>query len=65
MEFRLDAFNALNHRQFNEINATFTGPIGGTTPTNLASEFGSPTGFGRVTSARPPRNPQLVGRIQF
>jgi hypothetical protein len=29
MEFRLDAFNALNHRQFNEINATFTGPIGG------------------------------------
>src|SRR5262249_11983844 len=65
MEFRLDAFNAFNHTQFNEISATFTGPIGGTTPTNLASEFGNPTGFGGVTSVRPPRNLQLVGRIQF
>jgi hypothetical protein len=66
MEFRLDAFNAFNHTQFNAINATFTGAApGSTTPTNLASEFGNPVGFGAVTSARPPRNLQLVGRIQF
>jgi hypothetical protein len=65
MEFRLDAFNALNHTQFDGINATFTGPVGGTTATNLASEFGNPVGFGAVNSVRRPRNLQLVGRIQF
>jgi hypothetical protein len=65
MEFRLDAFNAFNHTQFNDINATFSGALGGTTPTNLASEVGNPVGFGAVTSVRPPRNLQLVGRIQF
>jgi hypothetical protein len=65
MEFRLDAFNSLNHTQFDTINATFSGPVGGTTPTNLASEFGNPVGFGAVTAVRPPRNLQLVGRIQF
>ena len=65
MEFRLDAFNAFNHTQFNDINATFNGVLGGTTPTNLASEFGNPVGFSAVTSVRPPRNLQLVGRFQF
>ena len=65
MEFRLDAFNALNHTQFDGINSTFTGPVGGTTATNLASEFGNPVGFGAVNSVRRPRNLQLVGRIQF
>src|SRR4029078_4651290 len=52
MEFRLDAFNAFNHTQFNDINATFSGALGGTTPTNLASEVGNPVGFGAVTSVR-------------
>jgi hypothetical protein len=65
MEFRLDAFNALNHTQFDGVGSTFTGPVGGTTPDNLAKEFGNPTGFGGVTSVRRPRNLQLVGRIQF
>jgi carboxypeptidase family protein len=65
MEFRLDAFNALNHTQFDTVNATFTGPLGGTTPTNLASEFGNPVGFGAVNGVRPPRNLQLAARFQF
>ncbi|MBO0724477.1 MAG: hypothetical protein J2P52_02665, partial [Blastocatellia bacterium] len=65
LEFRIDAFNAFNHTQFNGISSTFNGALGATTPTNLASEIGNPTGFGAVNSVRPPRNLQLTGRIQF
>jgi carboxypeptidase family protein len=65
LEFRLDAFNALNHTQFNDVNATFNGALGATTPTNLASEIGNPTGFGGVQTVRPPRNLQLSARVQF
>jgi hypothetical protein len=67
VEFRLDAFNALNHTQFNEVNATFNGALGAATPTNLASETVATarTGFGAVTSVRPPRNLQLAARFQF
>jgi len=35
------------------------------TPTNIASERGNPTGFGGVTSVRPPRQLQLAARFQF
>jgi hypothetical protein len=67
IQFRLDAFNSLNHTQFNDVNATFNGGLGATTPTNLASETvpASRTGFGAVTAVRPPRNLQLSARVQF
>ena len=65
VEFRIDAFNTFNHTQFDTVNATFNGALGATTPTNLASETGNPTGFGAVTAVRPPRNLQLTARIQF
>jgi hypothetical protein len=65
VEFRIDAFNTFNHTQFDNVNATFNGALGATTPTNLASETGNPTGFGAVTSVRPPRNLQLAARFQF
>ncbi len=65
LRFQIDAFNAFNHTQFNNVNATFNGALGATTPTNLAAEFGNPTGFGAVTSVRPPRNLQLSARVQF
>jgi hypothetical protein len=68
VELRLDAFNALNHTQFDEVNATlrvtsFTNPA----PTNIASETirDQRGGFGAVTSVRPPRNLQLSARFQF
>ncbi len=66
MEIRLDAFNALNHTQFDGINTTanFASP-GSTAITNLANEATNRTGFGAVTSARPPRNLQLSARFQF
>jgi hypothetical protein len=57
--------NALNHAQFNDVNATFNGALGATTPTKLASETTNPTGFGAGASARPPRNLQLAARIRF
>jgi hypothetical protein len=65
LRFQIDAFNAFNHTQFNNVGSMFNGLLGATTPTNLASEKGNPTGFGGVTSVRPPRNLQLSARVQF
>lgn len=68
-EVRLDAFNALNHTQFDGVNSTanFASP-GSTAITNLPFTNGALTninGFGTVNSVRPPRNMQLSGRFQF
>src|SRR5262249_2643768 len=65
MEFRLDAFNAFNHTQFDTVNAPFNGALGATTPTNLASETTNPTGFGAVTAGRPARHLQHPARLPF
>ncbi|HQR33511.1 MAG TPA: TonB-dependent receptor [Blastocatellia bacterium] len=66
IEIRLDAFNALNHTQFDGYNTTLNvTSLTNPTPTNLASETGNRTGFGAVTSVRPPRNMQLSARFQF
>jgi len=66
----LDAFNALNHIQFNGVNSTanFAGP-GSTAITNLPFKADGTlqniNGFGTVNSVRPPRNLQLSARFQF
>jgi hypothetical protein len=69
-EIRLDAFNALNHTQFFEVNrqvrfASLTDP----TITNLAYDASgnliNPSGFGAITSVRPARQLQLVTRFSF
>ena len=66
VEIRLDTFNTLNHTQFNNVNTTLNVTSAtNSTPTNLASETGNKTGFGAVTSVRPPRNMQVVVRISF
>jgi hypothetical protein len=67
--FRLDAFNALNHTQFDAVanNMQFAG-LGNNTITNLAVENGvlvRTNGFGAVTSVRSPRVLQLLARFQF
>src|SRR5205085_10851595 len=77
LQFRLDAFNALNHTQFDTVNATLavrglrTITVNGAsrtifdpTPTNLASATNK-LGFGAVTAVRPPRNMQWSARVQF
>jgi Carboxypeptidase regulatory-like domain len=65
-ELRLDAFNALNHTQFNDVNSTldFAADL---SPGNLASPTARNrfTGFGAITSVRLPRNLQWSARFQF
>jgi carboxypeptidase family protein/TonB-dependent receptor-like protein len=65
-EARLDAFNALNHTQFNGVNSTanFASP-GSTVITNLANETTNRNGFGSISSVRPPRNMQWMVRFEF
>jgi hypothetical protein len=65
-ELRLDAFNALNHTQFNDVNSTLeVRSLTNPTPTNLASETGNRNGFGAIQSVRQPRNLQWSARFQF
>jgi hypothetical protein len=69
-EIRLDAFNALNHTQFDGVNSTanFASP-GSTTITNLpfnaSGALTNVNGFGAVNSVRTPRNMQLSARFEF
>ena len=70
LELRLDAFNALNHTQFLDVNSTLAvRSLTDPTPTNLpfdaSGKLVNPTGFGSVTSVRPPRQIQLLARFQF
>jgi len=70
LKVRVDAFNALNHTQYNNVNSTlqFTS-LTNLTPLNLpynsAGVLTNPTGFGTVTSVRPPRVVQLLVRFDF
>ena len=67
LTLRLDAFNALNHTQFDGINSTLNvRSLADPTPTNIASDTaGNRAGFGAVTSVRPPRVMQISLRVQF
>jgi hypothetical protein len=70
LEIRLDAFNALNHTQFDAVNTTLNvRSLTDPTPTNLpfdaAGNLVNRNGFGTVQSVRPPRNMQLSAHIQF
>ena len=70
LEIRLDAFNALNHTQFDAVNATLnvtslTDPTPTNLPFNAAGNLVNRNGFGTINSVRPPRNMQLSAHIQF
>lgn len=65
-EARLDAFNALNHTQFDGVFSTLNvTSLTNFTPTNLASETGNRNGFGAISSTRLPRNLQWSLRFNF
>ncbi|MEO5823035.1 MAG: carboxypeptidase regulatory-like domain-containing protein [Vicinamibacteraceae bacterium] len=70
LAFRVDAFNVLNHTQFDAVanNIQFTS-LTNLTPVNLpynaAGELVRTNGFGSVTSVRSPRVLQLLARFQF
>jgi hypothetical protein len=56
LQFRLEAYNALNHTQWSSINATATfDPPGRQVNAN----------FGKVTDTRPPRRMQLGIRLNL
>ena len=72
LEFRVDAFNALNHTQFSGVNSTLNvTSLTNFTPTNLPYDangnfiFANRNGFGTVNGARDPRILQLVARLSF
>jgi Carboxypeptidase regulatory-like domain/TonB-dependent Receptor Plug Domain len=70
LQFRADAFNALNHTQFSGINSTVNyASLTNLTPTNLYLKpdgtVNNINGFGTVSGARNPRIMQLMIRIQF
>lgn len=64
-QIRIDAFNALNHTQFDAVNGTLNfASLTNLSPTNLAGPTNR-TGYGAVTSVRPPRNVQIVAKFKF
>jgi hypothetical protein len=70
LELRIDAFNALNHTQFLDVNNTLAvRSLTDPTPTNLpydaSGNLVNPTGFGAVTNVRPSRQVQLLARFSF
>jgi hypothetical protein len=70
LEIRLDAFNALNHTQYLDVNSTLNvRSLTDYTPTNLpydaAGNLVNRSGFGTVSNVRPPRTVQFLMRFQF
>src|SRR5262249_8559272 len=70
LEIRIDAFNALNKTQLLAVNTTLVvRSLTDPTPTNLpfdaAGNLVNPTGFGAITSVRPPPHVQLLARVQL
>ena len=70
VRFRLDAFNALNHTQFQNVASTIqfrslTDPTPVNLPYDAQGNLVRTNGFGAVTSVRPPRILQLLVRLDF
>jgi Carboxypeptidase regulatory-like domain/TonB-dependent Receptor Plug Domain len=60
-QFRVDAFNLLNHTNFNAPNGSLSVSTSGTNATFATNS----SGFGQITGAQPPRQLQLVGKFIF
>ncbi len=70
MEVRVDAFNALNHTQFNLVNntvnfASLTNPTITNLPYDANGNVVRNNGFGSVNGVAPPRTIQIMTRLQF
>ena len=69
-EFRVDAFNALNHTQLTGFNGTGNfANLTNTAITNLAQDASgnvtNRTGFGSISGVAAPRTLQIVTRVTF
>lgn len=60
-QFRVDAFNVLNHTNFTAPSGTLSVTASGTNATFATNS----SGFGRITGAQPARTLQLNGRFTF
>jgi hypothetical protein len=70
LRLRVDAFNALNHTQFDVVAnniqfASLTNPTPVNLPYDSAGNLVRTNGFGAVTSVRPARVIQLLARFEF
>jgi hypothetical protein len=72
VQFRVDAFNALNHTQFSGVNSNLNfSSLSNLTPTNLPYDangnfiVGNRNGFGTPNGVRDPRILQMLVRIIF
>jgi len=70
IQFRVDAFNAFNHTQFNGLNATMnftslTNPTVTNLPFKADGSVNNINGFGTVSGARDPRFLQTLIRFTF
>ena len=59
-QFRVDAFNVINHTNFQSPSGALTVTAVGTTPT-----FSTSSGFGKITGTQPNRTMQLSARFFF
>lgn len=66
-QFRVDAFNVLNHTNFNAPTASLTAAADqvGTSSNYVANFRAGSNSFGQINSTKDPRNLQLVGRFTF
>ena len=69
-EFRVDAFNALNHTQYTGVNATanfasLTDRTITNLPYNASGQLVNKNGFGTINGVNIPRTLQLVTRVTF
>ena len=67
LQLRVDAFNVLNHTNFNAPVTTLTAAADqvGASTTFVPDFRAGSASFGQITGTQPPRNLQLVGRITF
>lgn len=66
MQLRVDAFNVLNHTNFNAPNASLTAAADQLTSTSYVPDFrAGSNSFGQITGTQSPRNMQLQARISF
>jgi len=61
-QFRVDAFNVINHTNFQAPSGALTVTAN---PNSTAATFASSSGFGKITGTQPNRQMQLSARFFF
>jgi hypothetical protein len=64
-QFRVDAFNVINHTNFTSPSGSLSVTATGTTLANSVATFATSSGFGKITGTQPNRALQLSSRFYF